>query len=631
MIPVSWDACGVRRIVALLLLTSCLPGAAARGSDPNTLTEPERRAGWRLLFDGRSTDGFRGYRQESVGTGWVVEDGALVRRAAQAGDIVTRETFDRFELELEFRIASGGNSGVMFHVTESQPQPWMSGPEVQILDGAAGGDAQRTGWLYQLYEAKTDATRPAGEWNRLFLSVTPEAGQVCINGVRYFTFKKGNADWDKRVANSKFAKFPDFGRAERGHICLQDHGAEVAFRSIKIRELPAAGESFAVRDDGTVPVRPVPAFPGIEWEGWSPESEDGTPAVPLRPLLITHAGDGSGRTFVLDQSGMIHVVSPRIAAGAGRARLFLDLRERTAPWRKEIEEGLLGLAFHPRFRDTGEFFICYCARGSEKRVERVSRFRVLASDRDRADPVSEEVLLAIEQPLPNHNGGSIAFGVDGMLYVGLGDGGGANDPLASGQNLDSWLGKILRIDVDRRDPDKAYAVPLDNPFVGDSAARPEIYAFGFRNPWQIAVDRQTGSLWAADVGQERFEEINVVERGGNHGWSLREGSRPFGVRMQTVDAIDPIWEYDHAVGKSITGGFVVRGAAVPALEGGYVYGDHVTGRMWALWRQPDGRILNKAVPWNGLPIFGFGQDEQGAVYALTSSPVGQGVFRLVAD
>ena len=636
MTPLSLFAAVPRRLPGVIVV-ALLAAAPCRAASPsNTITEPERRAGWRLLFDGHSLEGFRGYRKEGPGTGWVVEDGAIVRRGPNAGDLVTKETFERFELELEFRVGPGGNSGVMFHVTESQPKPWMSGPEIQILDSAAGlhsqrTDPQRTGWLYQLYEAKPDSTRPAGEWNRLSLRVAPDSGQVCMNGVRYFTFKKGSPDWDKRVARSKFAQFPDFGRAERGHICLQDHGDEVAFRSIKVRELPAPGEPLTVRDDGAVPVRAVPAFPGIEWEGWSPVMEDGTPAPPLRPLLVTHAGDGSGRIFVLDQAGMIHVVAPGDAAGWKPARLFLDLRERTAPWGKENEEGLLGLAFHPRFRETGEFFVCYCVRGDAQRTERVSRFRVHASDRDRADPASEEVLLSIEQPFPNHNGGSIAFGADGLLYVGLGDGGGANDPLATGQSLGTWLGKILRIDVDRRDPGKAYAVPADNPFVGREGARPEIFAFGFRNPWQIAFDHETGRLWAADVGQHLLEEIDVVEKGGNYGWSLKEGTSAFGSVATATDVIDPVWEYDHGVGKSITGGVVVRGSNVPALEGAYLYGDHVSGRMWTLWQEPGGRVKNKAVPWNGLPIFGFGRDEAGNVYALTSSATGQGVFRITAE
>ena len=621
-----------RSAVSLLPLLLAAAAAAPADTSRNTLTEPERRAGWELLFDGRSLAGFRGYRSEEPGAGWRVEDGALVGCGPKAGDLVTRDEFDRFEVSLEFRVAPGTASGVMFHVTEREPEPWMSGPEVLLLDPAAEGD-RRTGWIAGLFKAVARGTRPAGKWNRLYLRVTPASGEVRVNGVQYFRFKKGDPGWDKAVAASDLARFEAFGRAESGHICLRGPGTEVAFRAIKIRRLPAKGR-IEVRDDGRLAVRAVPAFPDMEWEGWSPETDDGTPALPLRPVAVTHAGDGSGRTFVADQSGMIHVIPPTAAADATPppAKLFLDLRACTALWKQANEEGLLGLAFHPRFRENGELFVCYCLRdadGAKKRVERVSRFRVSASDPDKVDPTSEEVLLAIDQPYPNHNGGSIAFGPDGRLYIGLGDGGSANDPRGNGQNLGTWLGKILRIDVDRRDPGKTYAVPTDNPFVGREGAQPEIFAFGFRNPWQITFDRRTGRLWAADVGQDSVEEIDIVEKGCNYGWSLKEGTSPFGVRPPAADLVDPIWEYDHEVGKSITGGFVVRGGTVPALEGGYLYGDHVTGRMWALWRDAAGRIENKSIDWKGLPIFGFGQDEAGNVYVFTSSSTGQGVFRLV--
>ena len=624
-------------------------GSAAAAPLPNTLTEPERRGGWRLLFDGRSTDGFRGYRRDDVPPGWVVEDGAIVRRANGAGDLVTRDTFEQFELVLDYRIAPGGNSGVMFHVTESEPAPWMSGPEVQILDNGAGAGREKAGWLYGLYEPKKpgwlvdvevragkprqewlDATRPAGEWNQLYLRATADSGEVCVNGVSYLKFCKGDKEWAARVAASKFKAFSSFGLAARGHICLQDHGDEVAFRSIKVRELDAEGRPTGAAVEPTLPAKAVPAFPGIEWEGWSPANDDGTPAEPLRPLTVTHAGDGSGRRFVIDQSGMIHVVPRELPAEQPHARLFLDLRMKTAPWRKADEEGLLGLAFHPRFRDTGEFFICYCLKG-ERRTQRLSRFRVAADDPDRADAASEEVLLEFEQPLPNHNGGSIAFGPDGYLYAGIGDGGGRDDPLRTAQRLDTLLGKILRIDVDRRDADRPYAIPTDNPFRGQADARAEIFAYGLRNPWQISFDRQTGRLWTADVGQDLREEIDIVTSGGNYGWSLREGSGPFGPDVTATPTIDPVWEYDHQFGKSITGGFVVRGSALAALEGGYLYGDYVAGRLWLLRPHAEPRqTVNAVVPWNGLPVFGFGRDEAGDVYVLTSSPTGQGVFRLVA-
>lgn len=610
---------------------------------PNTLSDAEQRTGWRLLFDGRSADAFRGYKKDALGGGWVVEDGALVRRDSGAGDIVTKDEFDSFELQLEYRISPGGNSGVMFHVVESAPTPWMTGPEVQVIDNVAGHDPQKAGWLYGLYQPKPpgwatkvfdqagvsmerwgDATRPAGEWNHLYLRVAEGGGEVCVNGVSYFKFKKGDKDWDERVAKSKFAKFPEFGTATRGHICLQDHGDVVAYRSIKVREL---GGPPIPSSDRTVAVKAVPAFPGVTWEGWSPTADDGKAVPPLRPLVVTHAGDGSGRRFVLEQSGMIHV----LPTGSVDARLFLDLRERVVPWKQGDEEGLLGLAFHPRFRENGEFFIRYCPK-DEPRVRRVSRFRVSRDDPNRADPASEEVIFVNEQSFTNHNGGSIAFGPDGYLYIGLGDGGGLNDLLSHGQNLTTFLGSILRIDVDKRDPGKAYAVPADNPFVGRADAKPEIYAFGFRNVWQMAFDPPTGRLWVADVGQDLLEEINVVKKGGNYGWSVREGTKAFGREAAPAGTIDPVWEYDHQVGKSITGGCVYRGQEIPELQAAYLYADYVSGKLWAL-RLDDatGAVTNMAIPWSGLPIFGFGSDEAGEVYVNTASPTGQGVFRLVRD
>ncbi len=634
-----------RLLQLFLIALACLfVGTLARGeSAPNTLSEAERRGGWKLLFDGREASGFRGYRRDVLGDGWQVRDGALVRVADGAGDIVSRDQFSAFEVQLEYRIAPGGNSGVMFHVTEDEAQPWHTGPEVQILDNAGAKESQRAGWLYGLYAPQLpkwvreldeqagrtspeylDTTRPAGQWNHLYLRVAPGGCEVVVNGVAYERFKIGSKDWDERVAKSKFASLPNFAKAGRGHLCLQDHGAEVAFRSIKVRELPAEGSKIPFADEAAA-VRAVPAFPGATWEGWSPESDDGTPVVPLRPLIVTHAGDGSGRRFVLDQSGMIHVFRP----GSVEGKLFLDLRPGTSPWGKYNEEGLLGLAFHPRFRETGEFFVTYSVKG-DKRLEHLSRFRVSRDDPDRADPASEELVLAVDQPFWNHNGGSIAFGPDGFLSWGLGDGGSRDDPFGNGQKLDTLLGKILRIDVDRREDGRAYAIPADNPFVGRTDARGEIFAFGFRNPWQIAFDRETGRLWAADVGQDLLEEVDIVAKGGNYGWSLREGTQAFGNRPEAdAKPLDPVWEYDHQVGKSITGGFVYRGRLLPALVGSYLYGDFVSGRLWALdLDEATGRATNREIPWNGLPIFGFGTDADGEAYVLTSSPTGQGVFRL---
>jgi glucose/arabinose dehydrogenase len=609
----------------------------------NQLTESEKRSGWELLFDGTSLEGFKGYQQDTPGAGWQVIDGAIVRTEA-AGDLLTKEMYDSFEIQLEYRISKAGNSGLMFHVTEDGKRPWYSGPEVQIIDNDAGKDGQKAGWLYQLYEPHekkwvmriekaaglpvkelVDATRPAGEWNHLYLRVTPGSSEVCLNGVSYYKFVIGNDDWNKRVAKSKFSKFEQFGKAGNGHLCFQDHGDEVAFRSIKVRRLPD-GKLPRKPADGTLSLEAVPAFPGLAWEGWSPLSDDGKPVPPLRPLMVTHANDGSGRRFIVEQSGLIYVIEK----DGQKAKIFLDIRDITRPWKKANEEGLLGLAFHPRFSETGEFFVCYSPVNAPQ-SERISRFHVSAKDSRKADKNSEETVLQFDQPFPNHNGGSIAFGPDGFLYVGLGDGGSRNDPFDNAQNLGVLLGKILRIDIDRRGAETAYAIPLDNPFMNMDGVRPEIWAFGFRNPWQLTFDSQTGTLWMADVGQDLQEEINLVEKGGNYGWRRREGSYPFGNIPADLATIDPLWEYDHQVGKSITGGLVVRGSTIPELEGRYLYGDFVSGRLWALGVQDSydpSTISNQLIPWNGLPIFGFGHDQDGAVYVLTSSNTGQGIYRI---
>ena len=629
-------------LAAWLLLLPCMSGVFADESI-NRLTESEKRSGWELLFDGTSLEGFKGYQQDTPGAGWQVIDGAIVRTEA-AGDLLTKEMYDSFEIQLEYRISKAGNSGLMFHVTEDGKRPWYSGPEVQIIDNDAGKDGQKAGWLYQLYEPHekkwvmriekaaglpvkelVDATRPAGEWNHLYLRVTPGSSEVCLNGVSYYKFVIGNDDWNKRVAKSKFSKFEQFGKAGNGHLCFQDHGDEVAFRSIKVRRLPD-GKLPRKPADGTLSLEAVPAFPGLAWEGWSPLSDDGKPVPPLRPLMITHANDGSGRRFIVEQSGLIYV----IAKDGQKAKIFLDIRDITRPWKKANEEGLLGLAFHPRFSETGEFFVCYSPVNAPQ-SERISRFHVSAKDSRKADKNSEETVLQFDQPFPNHNGGSIAFGPDGFLYVGLGDGGSRNDPFDNAQNLGVLLGKILRIDIDRRGAETAYAIPLDNPFMNMDGVRPEIWAFGFRNPWQLTFDSQTGTLWMADVGQDLQEEINLVEKGGNYGWRRREGSYPFGNIPADLTTIDPLWEYDHQVGKSITGGLVVRGSTIPELEGRYLYGDFVSGRLWALGVQDSydpSTISNQLIPWNGLPIFGFGHDQDGAVYVLTSSNTGQGIYRI---
>jgi quinoprotein glucose dehydrogenase len=335
------------------------------------------------------------------------------------------------------------------------------------------------------------------------------------------------------------------------------------------------------------------------------------------PVFLTNAGDQSNRVFVLAQKGVIHVFDNK--QDVDGAKEFLDISSRVVYKETENEQGLLGLAFHPKFKQNGEFFIYYST--TDKPLTTViSRFHVSKDDPNRADPKSEEELLRITHPYWNHKGGTIAFGPDGYLYVGLGDGGLGADPHENGQNLNTLLGKILRIDVDTKTGDKKYGIPKDNPFADRHDAKPEIYAYGVRNIWRMAFDRQTKLLWAADVGQDLWEEIDIIERGGNYGWNLREARHPFGRKGVEArkDLIDPIWEYPHSIGKSITGGFVYRGKKVPELVSAYLYADYVTGKMWALRYDEKAKKVtaNNTITAQPLPVMSFGEDELGEAYFL---------------
>ena len=331
-----------------------------------------------------------------------------------------------------------------------------------------------------------------------------------------------------------------------------------------------------------------------------------------KPLLLTHAGDGSGRLYVVEQGGRIWVLED------GRPRrLFLDIRDRV---RSGGEKGLLGLAFHPRFSDNGFFFVNYTTRRGGTLWTVVSRFH--APSPTAAAPGSEREVLRVRQPFGNHNGGHLAFGPDGMLYIGLGDGGAANDPLKHGQNLASWLGALLRIDVNVSEEGPPYRVPADNPyrdvFQNVPRARPEIWAYGLRNPWRFSFDRGTGLLYLADVGQDRMEEINIVVRGGNYGWDLMEGELCMrGVSPCPPPGVElPIFTYAHPRGFAVTGGYVYRGSEIPVLCGIYVYGDYVAGTVWGL-RYNGQRVVRQgtllATPYR---ISSFGEDEAGELYLL---------------
>ena len=326
-----------------------------------------------------------------------------------------------------------------------------------------------------------------------------------------------------------------------------------------------------------------------------------------RPLYVTHPPDGSDRLFVLEQAGRVHGFENN--PDTQRTHVALDIRSRVR--RQGEEEGLLGMAFHPQFKTNGQVFLHYtAARGWRRNV--ISRF-AMDPARQTVDPASEQIILEVEQPWSNHNGGMIEFGPDGYLYIALGDGGGAGDRLGHAQNKRTLLGAILRIDVDRQDAGLGYAVPSDNPFVGDPDARAEIWAYGLRNVWRFSFDAQTGDLWAGDVGQVRWEEIDLIEKGGNYGWNVWEGNHRFGANGRRGPFISPIVEHGRDQARSITGGYVYRGQQNPTLQGAYVYGDFVTGLVWSL--RYDGHTVTEHQYLDRVPQpASFGQDRDGELY-----------------
>lgn len=380
-------------------------------------------------------------------------------------------------------------------------------------------------------------------------------------------------------------------------------------------------------DTSPLPIGGKQVFADVQWTGWDSGEEEGQ-IVPLRPILVTHAGDGSGRIFVPTQRGVIHIVPED---GTGATDLFLDIQDRVAYDDKTNEEGLLGVAFHPRFRENGEFFVYYTNR-HRPHQNVVSRFTVDPDDPNHGLADSEEQLLVLDKPFWNHDGGTICFGPDGKLFIAVGDGGLARDPYGNGQNLKTLLGSILRIDVDAEEDGRKYAIPSDNPFVDRPGARGEIWAHGLRNVWRMAFDPVTKVLWAGDVGQDLWEEIDLIVGGGNYGWNLREAQHAFGDKGvgPRSDLIEPIWEYSHDVGKSITGGLVYRGKELPELEGGYLYADYVTMKIWALWYDEETKRVtaNRELLSPGEPIVTFGEDESGEVYFTTVTPTKGAIYRL---
>ncbi len=333
-----------------------------------------------------------------------------------------------------------------------------------------------------------------------------------------------------------------------------------------------------------------------------------------RPVHLTASWDGSGRIFLVEQEGRIQVIDRDPATGRTVSHVFLDIRKRVLSWGNE--EGLLSLAFHPQYLQNGIFFVNYTVGLPRRTV--ISKFRALSQNPNQAMADSEVRILEIEQPYSNHNGGQLAFGPDGYLYIGMGDGGAGGDPLGNGQNLRTLHGAILRIDINRESGKTAYAVPEDNPFVGLQNILPEIWAYGLRNPWRFSFDRLTGELYAGDVGQNRYEEINLIEKGKNYGWNIMEGDHcyapSFGCSQRGLQR--PLVEYDHSEGYSVTGGFVYRGVAIPSLQGNYLYGDFGSGKIWGL-TQINGRLRDLSLLMNtNINISSFGEDEAGEVYVV---------------
>lgn len=326
-----------------------------------------------------------------------------------------------------------------------------------------------------------------------------------------------------------------------------------------------------------------------------------------RPVDVESAKDGSGRLFVIEKYGAIRIIKD----GQLLDQPFLNIDDRVDDSGNEM--GLLGLAFHPDFSQNGYFYVNYTGDGGNTRI---SRFQ---ANGDVADPNSEKVLMIVNQPFPNHNGGKVAFGPDGYLYLGLGDGGLAGDPFKNGQNTNALLGKILRIDVNNGDP---YSIPADNPFGN------EVWDYGLRNPWRFSFDRATGDLWIGDVGQNTYEEIDYLPAGTtggvNFGWSVMEGNHGYDGQFQQGMTL-PVAEYSHAEGGcSVTGGYVYRGS-MPEWNGIYLYGDYCSGKIWGLIPS-NGQWQSQLLFEAGVTITSFGEDEAGELY-LTSD--NGGVYILV--
>ena len=329
-----------------------------------------------------------------------------------------------------------------------------------------------------------------------------------------------------------------------------------------------------------------------------------------RPVDLQYPPDNTNRIFVVEQAGVISVF-PNDPTTSSKTS-FLDIREKVDDGGNE--EGLLGLAFHPDYRSNGYFYVNYTASNPNRTI--ISRFKV-STNANQADPSSETILLTFEQPYSNHNGGQVSFGPDGYLYIAVGDGGSGGDPHDNGQNRATLLGTILRIDVNNREDEKQYGIPTDNPFANNkSGYRQEIYAYGLRNPWRFSFDAANGRLWTGDVGQNAYEEIDIIENGGNYGWNTMEGNHCFepknGCNRSGLKL--PIHEYGRNEGISVTGGFVYRGPTLTGLVGKYIYADYATRRIWSLEHSKLSNPVNTLLLEADFNISSFGVDQNNELY-----------------